>query len=39
MFYLIIIEKVLLKPIKQVFSENNIRVAYSEGIELGSIGK
>ncbi|MFT6994298.1 MAG: small conductance mechanosensitive channel [Maribacter sp.] len=27
------------KAIKQVFSENNIRVAYSEGIELGSIGK
>lgn len=26
------------KTIKQVFHENNIRVAYSEGIELGSVG-
>lgn len=27
------------RAIKHVFHENNIRVAYSEGIELGSIGK
>jgi len=26
------------RTVKQVFHENNIRVAYSEGIELGSVG-